>query len=158
MFCLIKGYAFIKFHTKESAANAICTIHNTEISGQSVKCSWGKESGDLTGGQPASSLNAQYAAYNPAYWQQYAYNPYAFTQAINQQFVQNPNTASMQAAAYGYNGYSAYAANPYWMQNLAAAANVNPATANQTSQTGLQPQHIPPTSTSNYAMPTYQAQ
>jgi len=144
-----KGYAFIKFHTKESATNAIVNVHNTEINGQQVKCSWGKESSDglASTGQPAASslnsINAQYAAaYNP-YWQYTAY-PYAFTQAINQQFVQNPT--AMQAA-YAYANHPAY-----WMQNL---ATTNPATANQTSQNALQQ---PPTSTSNYAMPTYQAQ
>jgi len=40
-----KGYAFVKFHSKESATNAIVNVHNTEINGQLVKCSWGKESG-----------------------------------------------------------------------------------------------------------------
>ncbi|XP_043233738.1 nucleolysin TIAR-like isoform X3 [Amphibalanus amphitrite] len=41
-----KGYAFVRFSTKESATNAIVSVHNTEINGQLVKCSWGKESGD----------------------------------------------------------------------------------------------------------------
>lgn len=39
-----KGYAFVKFTTKESAARAIESVHNTEIEGQLVKCFWGKES------------------------------------------------------------------------------------------------------------------
>lgn len=41
-----KGYAFIKFATKEAATNAIVAIHNQDVLGQTVKCSWGKESGD----------------------------------------------------------------------------------------------------------------
>jgi len=41
-----KGYAFVRFSTKESAAHAIVATHNTEVAGHSVKCSWGKESGD----------------------------------------------------------------------------------------------------------------
>nr|XP_040576672.1 nucleolysin TIA-1-like [Lepeophtheirus salmonis] len=41
-----KGYAFIRFATKESAAHAIVAIHNTDVNGLTVKCSWGKESGD----------------------------------------------------------------------------------------------------------------
>nr|XP_053629096.1 uncharacterized protein LOC128686284 [Cherax quadricarinatus] len=41
-----KGYAFVRFSTKESATHAIVSVHNSEINGQPVKCSWGKESGD----------------------------------------------------------------------------------------------------------------
>lgn len=41
-----KGYAFIRFSTKESAAHAIVTVHGTEINGHLVKCSWGKETPD----------------------------------------------------------------------------------------------------------------
>ncbi|KAA0191649.1 hypothetical protein HAZT_HAZT001125 [Hyalella azteca] len=35
-----KGYAFVR------ATHAIVSVHNNEINGQPVKCSWGKESGD----------------------------------------------------------------------------------------------------------------
>ncbi|KAK3698682.1 hypothetical protein RRG08_046184 [Elysia crispata] len=41
-----KGYAFIRFSTKESATQAICGVHGTSIAEQPVKCSWGKESND----------------------------------------------------------------------------------------------------------------
>lgn len=37
---------FLRFATKESAAHAIVATHNTEVAGHTVKCSWGKESGD----------------------------------------------------------------------------------------------------------------
>ncbi|XP_050397994.1 nucleolysin TIAR isoform X3 [Patella vulgata] len=43
-----KGYAFIRFGSKEAAANAICGVHGTTIMDQQVKCSWGKESNDPT--------------------------------------------------------------------------------------------------------------
>jgi hypothetical protein len=36
----------IRFSTKESAAHAIVALHNTDVNGHTVKCSWGKESGD----------------------------------------------------------------------------------------------------------------
>jgi hypothetical protein len=39
-------YSSHRFATKESATHAIVAVHNTEINGQSVKCSWGKEAGD----------------------------------------------------------------------------------------------------------------
>ena len=38
--------AFFRFSTKESAAHAIVAVHNTDVNGHTVKCSWGKESGD----------------------------------------------------------------------------------------------------------------
>ena len=37
---------YFRFSTKESAAHAIVATHNTEVAGHTVKCSWGKESGD----------------------------------------------------------------------------------------------------------------
>ncbi|GLH02991.1 Protein elav, partial [Gryllus bimaculatus] len=39
------------FSTKESATHAIVAVHNTDINGQTVKCSWGKESGDPNNAQ-----------------------------------------------------------------------------------------------------------
>ena len=47
----LKKYDFISFYfsrfsTKESAAHAIVAIHNSDVNGHTVKCSWGKESGD----------------------------------------------------------------------------------------------------------------
>ncbi|KAM8706672.1 hypothetical protein ACLKA7_010870 [Drosophila subpalustris] len=41
-----KGYAFVRFSTKEAATHAIVAVNNTEINQQPVKCAWGKESGD----------------------------------------------------------------------------------------------------------------
>ncbi|GIY83515.1 nucleolysin TIA-1 isoform p40 [Caerostris darwini] len=41
-----KGYAFVRFATKEAATHAIVATHNVEVNGQTVKCSWGKEAGD----------------------------------------------------------------------------------------------------------------
>ena len=38
-----KGYAFIRYDNKESACSAIVAAHCTDIDGQNVKCSWGKE-------------------------------------------------------------------------------------------------------------------
>lgn len=43
-----KGYAFIKFLSKDSAARAIEAIHNIEIEGSLVKCFWGKENSSET--------------------------------------------------------------------------------------------------------------
>jgi nucleolysin TIA-1/TIAR len=53
-----RGYAFVRFATKEAACNAICGVHGMEINGGVAKCSWGKENIDMTTGatQSASSL------------------------------------------------------------------------------------------------------
>lgn len=42
----VTQYRIFSFSTKESATHAIVAVHNTDINGQVVKCSWGKESGD----------------------------------------------------------------------------------------------------------------
>jgi len=46
-----KGYAFVRFDNKESACSAIVAVNSSDIGGQSVKCSWGKEN---PGGGPGS--------------------------------------------------------------------------------------------------------
>lgn len=45
-----------RFSTKESATHAIVAVHNTDINGQTVKCSWGKESGDPNNTQQAGQV------------------------------------------------------------------------------------------------------
>lgn len=53
-FCLL---FFNRFSTKESATHAIVAVHNTDINGQIVKCSWGKESGDPNNAPVAGQVN-----------------------------------------------------------------------------------------------------
>ncbi|XP_017849297.1 nucleolysin TIAR [Drosophila busckii] len=54
-----KGFAFIKFVTKEAAARAIEHTHMSEVHGNMVKCFWGKENG---GDNSANNINAAAAA------------------------------------------------------------------------------------------------
>lgn len=54
-----KGYAFIKFSSKDSAARAIENTHNNEVQGFAVKCFWGKENN-------VDAQNYSAAASNPA--------------------------------------------------------------------------------------------
>lgn len=58
-----KGYAFIKFTTKEAATHAIESTHNTEINGSIVKCFWGKENGDPNSVGPNANHQAQQVVY-----------------------------------------------------------------------------------------------
>ncbi|BFY98558.1 hypothetical protein BsWGS_01599 [Bradybaena similaris] len=53
-----KGYAFIRFNSKEAATQAICAVHGTIISDQPVKCSWGKESNDSNPSSQQSASNS----------------------------------------------------------------------------------------------------
>lgn len=101
-----KGYAFIKFTTKEAATHAIESIHNTEINGQVVKCFWGKETAD-----PNTSLNntgntnqvgaAQwsymYGNMGGGYWYPQGYSGHT---QMQQQYLQG-----MQGYPYGQFGY-----------------------------------------------------
>jgi len=45
-----KGYAFVRYDNKESACNAIVALHCTDVGGQNIKCSWGKEGGGANSG------------------------------------------------------------------------------------------------------------
>ncbi|XP_035672170.1 nucleolysin TIAR-like isoform X4 [Branchiostoma floridae] len=72
-----KGYSFIRFFSHEVAAMAIVTVNGTQIEGQAVKCSWGKESSDPMnqyqqqgyGGGWGGSYGNMYGNYQGAYWQ-----------------------------------------------------------------------------------------
>jgi len=106
-----KGYAFIRFNTKESATHAIVAVHNTEINGQGVKCSWGKEAGDpanvTTQQQPygyGSIASTQYPyGYTAATGQQMGY--WAYPQSYPNTQMQNQFLQGMQGYSYGNFGY-----------------------------------------------------
>jgi len=103
-----KGYAFIKFTTKEAATHAIESVHNTEINGQTVKCFWGKETGDSnpTNLNNSSNANQQVSAAqwpymygNMGYWYPPGYAA-AASAPMQQQYLQ-----SMSGYNYGQFGY-----------------------------------------------------
>ncbi|GFG40603.1 hypothetical protein Cfor_06640, partial [Coptotermes formosanus] len=107
-----KGYAFVRFSTKESATHAIVAVHNTDINGQTVKCSWGKESGDPNNAQVAGQVSeqsltgAQYPyAYGQqmGYWYPQSYPATAATAAAAQ--MQGQFLQGMQGYTYGQFGY-----------------------------------------------------
>ncbi|XP_039283323.1 nucleolysin TIA-1 isoform X3 [Nilaparvata lugens] len=97
-----KGYAFVRFSTKESATHAIVAVHNTDINGQPVKCSWGKESGDpnnaQTAGQPLSGAQFPYTyGQQLGYWYPQGYHATAATAAQ----MQGQLFQGMQGYTYG---------------------------------------------------------
>ncbi|CAG9759917.1 unnamed protein product [Ceutorhynchus assimilis] len=97
-----KGYAFVRFSTKESATHAIVAVHNTDINGQVVKCSWGKESGDPnnapTVSQTISGTTFPYGTYGQqlGYWYPQSYTTASTSQMPTGQFI-----GGMQGYAYG---------------------------------------------------------
>jgi nucleolysin TIA-1/TIAR len=75
--CDLSEIKFLRFSTKEAATHAIVAVHNSEINAQTVKCSWGKESGDpnnipalasATLGQAGYPYGAAYGQQVAGYW------------------------------------------------------------------------------------------
>uniref|UniRef100_A0A146LK12 Nucleolysin TIAR n=1 Tax=Lygus hesperus TaxID=30085 RepID=A0A146LK12_LYGHE len=97
-----KGYAFIKFTTKECAARAIEASHMTEVNGYTVKCFWGKENP----GEAASSAGAVMA---PSYPAMYAATGYWYAPQFAAP-VQDFAQATQYAQPYGQYGYQNYLA------------------------------------------------
>lgn len=113
-----KGYAFIRYDNKESACSAIVAVNGTDLAGQSVKCSWGKENPGGNPGQqgdymrhdmgpPHYDQGGMYQAYPAQAAQQY----YHQQQMYNSQYMMQPGGHHPAAAAagqfygnYGYGG------------------------------------------------------
>ncbi|KAJ2942099.1 hypothetical protein O0L34_g628 [Tuta absoluta] len=114
-----KGYAFIRFTTKEAAAHAIEAVHNTEISGHTVKCFWGKENGG--GGDNQSTNNTPAPAPPTGQMGQQTQYPYPYQQGgMGYWYAQQGYPAAIQGyMAPGY--YQQYAA-AYSNPQAAAAA------------------------------------
>lgn len=97
-----KGYVFIKFLAKESAARAIEATHNMDIEGHTVKCFWGKESvsdptsiGQNTPTQPYGAY-----PYQMGYWYQ-GYPSHLQTQYMQPNYYPY-NYANAAASTTGY--------------------------------------------------------
>lgn len=110
-----KGYAFVRFSTKEAAAQAIVSVHGTEINSHTVKCSWGKESSDPsqnsnsggaagTGGQVAAQPQ-QYGGqpYGQPYYNQLGYYYQGYQQAAMTQQMGYTQPPYVQQG-YSYQG------------------------------------------------------
>ncbi|KAK6638985.1 hypothetical protein RUM43_007255 [Polyplax serrata] len=103
-----KGYAFVRFSTKESAAHAIVAVHNSEVNGQVVKCSWGKENSDLTTIQPGAQFEQSIAnaSFPYTYGQQMGYwYPQSFPAATAAATPQIPGQYLQCGFSLGQFGY-----------------------------------------------------
>lgn len=126
-----KGYAFIKFTTKEAAARAIEGTNNSDVYGNTVKCFWGKENGngvDPTGASvmmQGQGIIAAPPSANPTQQQLQQQQVYAYQQQMGYWYPAGyPAQMTAQAAQYmqqGYAGYPYAYASPQ-QQNAAAVA------------------------------------
>lgn len=124
-----KGYAFIKFTTKEAAARAIEGTNNSDVYGHSVKCFWGKENGNAVdpnsvmmgqgiiaappSGHPTQQQIQQQQVY--AYQQQQVY---AYQQQMGYWYPTGyPPQMAAQAAHYMQQGYAGYQEPPKKEEN-----------------------------------------
>ncbi|XP_055680226.1 nucleolysin TIAR isoform X1 [Lutzomyia longipalpis] len=101
-----KGYAFIRFSTKEAATHAIVAIHNSEINSHPVKCSWGKESGDPNNAPTIASQALSHTAFpfGTAYGQQVA--GYWYPQPPTYPTTHTPTAALQGQFLQGMQGYA----------------------------------------------------
>lgn len=152
-----KGYAFIKFTTKEAATHAIESTHNTEINGSIVKCFWGKENGDPNSVGPNANQQAQQVTagagqYAYGYGQQMGYwYPQGYPQMQGQflQHAQYYNQYYSQQAQYMNSMRMSTPAASTWQAGQPAAA---PPTSAAPLQPGQQPAMVA------YTMPQYPTQ
>lgn len=128
-----KGYAFIKFTSKEAAARAIEGTNNSDVYGHAVKCFWGKENGNGVDPSGASvmmqgqGIIAAPPSANATQQQLQQQQIYAYQQQQQMGGYWYPAgypAMTAQAAQYmqqGYAGYPFAYASPQ-QQNAAAAA------------------------------------
>ncbi|CAG9860238.1 unnamed protein product [Phyllotreta striolata] len=117
-----KGYAFIKFMSKESATHAIENVHNTEVNGHTVKCFWGKENGGF--GPDSGAMQPGAVSQTAATPYSYGYGGYWYPQGYT------GGSGYMQ----GYQSYQQYQQYPGGQQY-----SVMPQQVQWTGQPGQQP-------------------
>lgn len=56
----------VRFHTKESACQAICGLHGSEFRGHTIKCGWGREdsSNDRSNTSSYNNVLPSHQSYN----------------------------------------------------------------------------------------------
>lgn len=148
-----KGYAFIKYTCKEHSCQAIVAQHNATINGQTIRCSWGKDTGPE--GQPLQPPSATSPTMLLEHPSLVATPIPAVTSVVaGQQSVSMAPTAAAAAVAAAYaNAVAAAAGVPLGMQHMAAAVagqpivGAAPSLATAAHYTGQQlPAHLHPVS------------
>ncbi|ODM98126.1 Nucleolysin TIAR [Orchesella cincta] len=110
-----KGYGFVKFIEKAAAVRAIITMNESEIHGESIKVSWGKEMSGMSSGPHDTNYyyqsysNSSANQYLPSYGLQSAGMPYwpqpqgyqdPYSMLMQQQYYPSYNQNSQQQMPY----------------------------------------------------------
>ncbi|CAF1279111.1 unnamed protein product [Didymodactylos carnosus] len=113
-----KGYAFVKFFSKDSACQAICNVHGMDINGYTAKCGWGRDDGSMG---PAGNNSQDFSL--PSMNSQ--------MQHMSQNLYQSSSNDSMMSNSLnqGQYGYSPNYTQQY-MQNQQPSWNMQSTTSN----------------------------
>ncbi|CAF3725053.1 unnamed protein product [Rotaria sordida] len=103
-----KGYAFIRFSSKESACQAICHLHGSEIHGFTTKCGWGRDESinDRNNVSNFGNSNMNNQSYNKNQYDSYSQNSYG--PPSNNNYMNNDRS--------GYNNYGSSYQQPNYVQ------------------------------------------
>jgi RNA recognition motif-containing protein len=116
-----RGYAFIRFSTKDAACSAICGVHGLEVNGGVAKCSWGKENidiGNAQGQSAANAMNSMSSLYSGSNMNTAAAAALGAAQSMNQ--LQANAANQLSSASNPWSATSAQNAN--WASNYQWAA------------------------------------
>ncbi|XP_046366208.1 nucleolysin TIAR-like isoform X3 [Haliotis cracherodii] len=126
-----KGYAFVRFASKENATTAIVSVHGSTVNDQQVKCSWGKESNDPS--QTTQQLVNQQQQQQPYQ----ATSPNTYGQYFNMGYYNYPGNSAYQSV--GQAGYIQAASMSQWPQYNYQFAGGNMQMQQQWGQVPMQP-------------------
>ncbi|ESO09499.1 hypothetical protein HELRODRAFT_97603 [Helobdella robusta] len=102
-----KGYAFVRYSTKDAAVRAICGVHGTDINGSIVKCSWGKEQAELQQ-QIANSQQMKSASLAAATSQAGGFYPPPPVPGAYWGYPGYPTTQNAFMSPFGMQGYGGF--------------------------------------------------
>ncbi|CAF4192113.1 unnamed protein product [Rotaria sp. Silwood2] len=97
-----KGYAFVRYATKDNACKAICHLHGSDVHGFTVKCGWGRDETNTTANNVAnygSGTNNQ--KYNNNQYDSYSQNSYG--PPANQNYTGGSGSNNAGYGKYGGN-------------------------------------------------------
>jgi len=104
-----KGYAFVRFQSHQSAANAIVGLHGQAVESRTIRCSWGKARFPTAAASPPPFLPPPIygpVPYGPMQDQPPAYKSNKRKADYNQDYTEDNNSRykklRTQAPSYGY--------------------------------------------------------
>ncbi|CAF1162310.1 unnamed protein product [Rotaria sp. Silwood1] len=110
-----KGYAFVRFATKENACQSICHLHGSDVHGYTVKCGWGRDESNNTGNNVSnygSGMNNQ--NYKNNQYDSYSQNSYG--PPMNQNYMSSGGGGGGSGNNAGYGKYGGNYQQPNYSQ------------------------------------------